>query len=1845
MAPDTTTATIGASSTFGVVATPTSCSVVTLAGSENYLLVEGSTVQVPFTLSPVANAAFGTGLSVLGAIDSISAPAVEFGAYGTFKSAGAFTITATYAGATGSAVVTLVMARTRARVTTTINVLVWPASVLSTIGDPVLGEASPMVSTLSSEVPSVVTAALSALTAGNASTGATLGIPSVSGSKVRYTLTPNSDTTYTATLTLRLGAYARTYAALTLTKASQNDASGFRYPTSLSVDKMLVAGFPTPSTLSVTPAPGRSTQCLVYVGPTADLAIATGAVNATLSAVGTTNTTLTAPTAPTAPTSTGETTFVFVRVLTPRGVFGQLIQSAELTLYTFPTAIASVSTLFVAASSRTSVTLTLTGATLVGSTASVSYDTSATSTSPTLIGTYALSKSGQLSFEVVAPATASTIYLYVKANTPSNQASPVFLVSEALGVLPDVVATDYTAFRAFVSANKTTWTAFSSEFLQAYYATMPASTRFSVFAGSSIIPEWSTSMKTPTISVDVSTTPYPTNVRNVVGQLWGPTAHGYNGYRRVWWTFSAPQVVPSIILYTNSIGRTSLYIKDEVVASNDGVNFVRIPTQWRRSGVDTVEDTFHLKFDRQKKGGGDAFWLPASNRGVMSTRGLATAPDPVDVVCGGPPGFATPATQGFGGTVVELQLLNRTAYRYYGIGSVGAESPYSDAAWTDTSKARYGARTPFGGAGYAYAGPWDSTNWVVYAVISKSDADMFPWTRQSPFGVGSQMNTAMFAIPRVLQAPSVAAPTTFKHWRIRASSSFWGKTGRFNPNWTHSNWPSSLNLWKFGLYRDVATAVADQYGISSDNYVQQTGNTLRIHIDNSSGDPRTINTGQESHLFSSSRDWAEPNVTTAAAQQRVVYDSNTSEERGICVTLDVEGVIGAIRFADWMFFDYYVRGGALIVEASTAAAPTRWVPMVCTTAGGATLGRDGIMATSNTVLNYNANPPPEGAQATVKLQNTLFSVAPFNDTYTPPTRIGATTLGPWNPTQAPWMLWNNNKVVGCTVRIEGNVWSPGHNKMADFSVHFTHGREWSVSLLSGNSQRKDFTVQMFGPDRGELGVTKFNCDVTSYNEMTGVLTFDVTPLDGNLGVFVVLVRSGEGTGITTARLRTNTFFTTTLYPDWLPSVASLTIPALFIGVSTSCSISLVAGSTVTLSAAKVISITLGTVSATSVSYNAGTGTVDFKLTPTTSGTFPIRVTLSDNANTSTMTRTVEGFVVFQGTGFTCSVVAPVYTQAASSVTIAVQGHNVVSPCYVTLFASDAATSSPATTIVASKIKLGYSGTATGQATFPSAGQWSVHARLSNADNVFYGSLVPSSGATVAVVDYALPTVLVAATSMPMLFERVAVACSITLTGASVAQLTATNLRITLGAVEATSVVYNPGTGAIGFTLTPTTRGTWPLNVRISAPLADSTFATTRLVGSFVVDDAATFVFPTDVALVSPSPPTMVQHHSTTVTLALRSPIPTGGRAQVCHASTPNDPAPTPLGTYDVDATGMLRVPFASTSTLGTVYFYVKLQFASDFVQAAHVVTTTSVATIRAYVFPTSFSVASTTFYIEGADVDDTLPCTAMVSVEPLAITATPSDTVATATFQLAFGATEGATVTFGEPRNRGTLRADGRIDQKLRLNTGGTYYLRARVTAPGGSYRDIACTTPVSTRLSPFWPSTHTTTTNLSVNLTVGERNRLGLDYVNINQMEWLAQVYDPVLTNVVTGNSQPGYTYNMCYGNNVRPLYQLSSSGMMTYFGGETPDVWWFRWGLQLPITVRRYIILCGAYSGACRFTITGYETRSFSTGTVIASETGPSPAWQYVVGNPVAFAYYEMRQTKAPFATGPSVGLVLSP
>ena len=174
-------------------------------------LVSGSSVTVPVTFGPVTPAS------------------ADFSSTGNFSSlatsVSSNSFAATYSGAAASTTFTFIVAPTRRRLTATVaaaGILVWP-TIVSTgpTGTVTMGAASAIATTLSASVPSVVTAALSALTAANSSTGATLGTPTVSGTAVSYTLTPASNTTYTATLTLSAGSYSKAYTAQTLATADQ----------------------------------------------------------------------------------------------------------------------------------------------------------------------------------------------------------------------------------------------------------------------------------------------------------------------------------------------------------------------------------------------------------------------------------------------------------------------------------------------------------------------------------------------------------------------------------------------------------------------------------------------------------------------------------------------------------------------------------------------------------------------------------------------------------------------------------------------------------------------------------------------------------------------------------------------------------------------------------------------------------------------------------------------------------------------------------------------------------------------------------------------------------------------------------------------------------------------------------------------------------------------------------------------------------------------------------------------------------------------------------------------------------------------------------------------------------------------------------------------------------------------------------------------------------------------------------------------------------------------------------------------------------------------------------------
>ena len=218
VAPDATTTVTITSSTFDVIATPTSCSIGTLVGSA-YALVDGSTVQVPFALSAVANnAAFGTGLSILGAIDSVTAPSVVFGDVGTFASVGAFTVQATYAGDTGSAVVTLIMARTRARVTTTIQAYKFPSDVSYAFPSTLTANvASSVTATLNTPILAGATWSVSA--SGGVVASGTGTATSPGSIAIPFTLTPSANVDVSANVALTWAGLSRTVSSTVATAA------------------------------------------------------------------------------------------------------------------------------------------------------------------------------------------------------------------------------------------------------------------------------------------------------------------------------------------------------------------------------------------------------------------------------------------------------------------------------------------------------------------------------------------------------------------------------------------------------------------------------------------------------------------------------------------------------------------------------------------------------------------------------------------------------------------------------------------------------------------------------------------------------------------------------------------------------------------------------------------------------------------------------------------------------------------------------------------------------------------------------------------------------------------------------------------------------------------------------------------------------------------------------------------------------------------------------------------------------------------------------------------------------------------------------------------------------------------------------------------------------------------------------------------------------------------------------------------------------------------------------------------------------------------------------------------
>jgi hypothetical protein len=215
--PDGLTTTLN-SSAMTVVVDATTVTLGTFA--TGLTLLSGASVSVPVT--------FGPATPVSAEVSSSG----TFSSLATSVTSGSFA--ATYAGAAATTTFTFVVAPTRRRLTANVaatGILVWPASAttapVSASNTVTIGVASAMTTTLSASVPAgAVTATLSALTAADSSSGATLGVPSVSGSVISYTLTATSNTTYTATVTLHAGTYAKAYA-----QTIASEAQVYTWPT------------------------------------------------------------------------------------------------------------------------------------------------------------------------------------------------------------------------------------------------------------------------------------------------------------------------------------------------------------------------------------------------------------------------------------------------------------------------------------------------------------------------------------------------------------------------------------------------------------------------------------------------------------------------------------------------------------------------------------------------------------------------------------------------------------------------------------------------------------------------------------------------------------------------------------------------------------------------------------------------------------------------------------------------------------------------------------------------------------------------------------------------------------------------------------------------------------------------------------------------------------------------------------------------------------------------------------------------------------------------------------------------------------------------------------------------------------------------------------------------------------------------------------------------------------------------------------------------------------------------------------------------------------------------------
>ncbi len=614
----------------------------------------------------------------------------------------------------------------------------------------------------------------------------------------------------------------------------------------------------------------------------------------------------------------------------------------------------------------------------------------------------------------------------------------------------------------------------------------------------------------------------------------------YNYLSRVLMDYGSTnkKCVNKLVIFSPTPGYNVEWSKFEIVASTNGIDFIRLPTKWYAIGGSetTIETTFSLYWKRARAGNG-------GNTAYSIVPGLSgsRAQDVVSNQTTFPPNsyfpWSSTATASSAPLFMwNIDIDNNSEYRYYGFGNVGSDIYFSGNTFSGTPVITY-TRSPCGYSGFSAVGS-------IYTWASYDTNGTTGWsTNSNPSlkttnitSIGNVDKIRIF-LPQVSSQSSVPEPTYYKYWRIRPTSSFLSTIGKgFN-----------LYLWKLGLYRTTAEATADTYGFSSNNYLQQYGNTM--YINDSSVSP-----GSATPMFVHTGVWSESNPSNLNASGynnlKLPISNNSSN---IYFKLDVYGEIKAIRLPDYMYFDANVRGGTFILErgnalsiitdlrsnGTTATATTGIVAHLynigdCVSISGASVSgynlsvvitgittytftytvASGLGTPSGTITSilWEAMVVTKNNSPDILARNGILSESAANSgalavgltssssVYTIDTVSEASlkrNLGAYSvPTGAntpsvtiPPLLYNTSKEV--TIQLTGGT-NISYNTKEDFSIHFSI----SSTALDLSS-----------------GLTKFNCIVTSYSSST--ITFNTTPDFTGDGYFHIFIRNGLGTGITT----------------------------------------------------------------------------------------------------------------------------------------------------------------------------------------------------------------------------------------------------------------------------------------------------------------------------------------------------------------------------------------------------------------------------------------------------------------------------------------------------------------------------------------------------------------------------------------------------------------------------------------------------------------------------------------------------------------------------------------------------------